>query len=36
MKTCIGAAFYNKYVKAAYKNEDMLNRQKHNKQFNSY
>lgn len=35
LKTCIGAAFYNKYVKAAYKNEDMLNRMKHNKMFNA-
>lgn len=26
LKTCIGGAFYNKYVKAQYKNEDMLNR----------
>lgn len=24
MKLCIGGAFYNKYVKAAYKNEDTL------------
>lgn len=24
MKTCIGGAFYNKYVKAAYKNDEML------------
>ena len=33
LKTCIGAAFYNKYVKAAYKNEDLLVRMKHNKMF---
>ena len=26
LKTCIGGAFYNKYVKAAYKNEDMLSK----------
>ena len=23
LKTCIGGAFYNKYVKAAYKNDEM-------------
>lgn len=28
LKTCIGGAFYNKYIKAQYKNEDMLNRMK--------
>jgi hypothetical protein len=33
LKTCIGAAFYGKYVKAAYKNEDMLGRMKHNRMF---
>lgn len=26
LKMCIGGAFYNKYVKAAYKNEDQLKR----------
>lgn len=26
LKTCIGGAFYNKYVKAAYKNEDVLSK----------
>jgi hypothetical protein len=26
LKTCIGGAFYNKYVKAAYKNEDLINK----------
>lgn len=26
LKACIGGAFYNKYVKPAYKNEDMLQR----------
>ena len=26
LKTCIGGAFYNKYIKAAYKNEDLLNK----------
>lgn len=26
LKCCIGGAFYNKYVKAAYKNEDMLSK----------
>ena len=24
LKTCIGGAFFNKYVKAAYKNDDMI------------
>lgn len=24
LKTCIGGAFYNKYVKAAYKNDDLI------------
>ena len=33
LKTCIGGAFYNKYVKAYYKNEDMLLRVKANKYF---
>ena len=28
LKTCIGGAFYNKYIKAQYKNEDLLNRMK--------
>jgi hypothetical protein len=35
LKTCIGAAFYSKYVKAAYKNEDMLKRFSHSKAFNA-
>lgn len=26
LKTCIGGAFYNKYIKAQYKNEELLNR----------
>lgn len=26
LKTCIGGAFFNKYVKATYKNDDMLSR----------
>ena len=26
LKTCIGGAFYNKYIKAQYKNEDLLAR----------
>jgi len=34
LKLCIGGAFYNKYVKAAYKNDDMLMRMKHSKFFN--
>lgn len=33
LKICIGGAFYNKYAKAAYKNEDMLMRYKANKFF---
>jgi len=33
LKLCIGGAFYNKYVKAAYKNEDMLMRLRNNKFF---
>ena len=32
---CIGGAFYNKYVKAAYKNEDMLYRIKNQKYFDA-
>ena len=35
LKICIGGAFYNKYVKAAYKNEDMLNRMKSHKYFDA-
>lgn len=34
MKLCIGGAFYNRYVKAAYKNEDLLLRMKNSKFFN--
>lgn len=26
LKTCIGGAFYNKYVKAAYKNDDLISK----------
>jgi hypothetical protein len=33
LKICIGGAFYNKYVKAAYKNEDQLNRAKADTKF---
>ena len=33
LKICIGGAFYSKYVKAAYKNEDMLMRMRNNKFF---
>jgi len=33
LKICIGGAFYSKYVKAAYKNEDMLMRMKNYKFF---
>lgn len=33
LKICIGGAFYNKYVKAAYKNEDQLNRAKSDPKF---
>ena len=33
LKVCIGGAFYNKYVKAAYKNEDLLHRIKNSKNF---
>lgn len=29
LKTCIGGAFYNKYIKASYKNEDFLAKIKH-------
>ena len=32
LKTCIGGAFYNKYIKAAYKNEDMINKMRANKE----
>jgi len=34
LKICIGGAFYSKYVKAAYKNDDMLSRMKNHKFFN--
>lgn len=34
LKICIGGAFYNKYVKAAYKNEDQLTRAKSDPKFN--
>lgn len=34
LKICIGGAFYNKYVKAAYKNEDQLIRAKSDPKFN--
>lgn len=33
LKLCIGGAFYNKYAKAQYKNEDMLLRLRNNKDF---
>lgn len=35
LKTCIGGAFYSKYVKAAYKNDDMLMRMKNSKFFDA-
>ena len=35
LKICIGGAFYNKYAKAAYKNEDQLNRSMSNAKFDS-
>jgi len=35
LKLCIGGAFYNKYVKAAYKNEDQLSRAKSDPKFDS-
>ena len=35
LKICIGGAFYNKYVKAAYKNEDQLVRAKSDSKFNA-
>jgi len=35
LKTCIGGAFYNKYIKACYKNEDLLNRMKSTDLFDS-
>jgi len=35
LKICIGGAFYNKYAKAAYKNEDWLNRALSNGNFNA-
>ena len=35
LKTCIGGAFYSKYVRAAYKNEDMLMRMKNSKFFDA-
>lgn len=35
LKICIGGAFYSKYVKAAYKNEDMLYRMKNHKFFDA-
>lgn len=33
LKLCIGGAFYNKYVKAAYKNEDQLSRARSDRKF---
>jgi len=33
LKVCIGAAFYNKYAKAEYKNHDLLQRMMVNKSF---
>ena len=33
LKICVGGAFYNKYIKAAYKNEDILSRMRNNKFF---
>ena len=33
LKICIGGAFYNKYIKAAYKNDDILSRMKNSKHF---
>lgn len=35
LKTCIGGAFYNKYIKAQYKNEDLLNRMRPTELFDS-
>lgn len=35
LKVCIGGAFYSKYAKAAYKNEDMLLRVKANSHFDA-
>lgn len=35
LKICIGGAFYNKYVKAAYKNEDQFNRSRSDPKFDS-
>ena len=26
LKTCIGGAFFNKYVKASYKNDEMISK----------
>ena len=28
LKSCIGGAFYNRYIRAQYKNEDMIKRMK--------
>jgi hypothetical protein len=33
LKLCIGGAFYNRYVKAEYKNEDLLHRTKNSRSF---
>ncbi|MEY3441716.1 MAG: hypothetical protein RL493_966 [Pseudomonadota bacterium] len=33
LKLCIGGAFYNKYVKASYKNEDQISRAKADPKF---
>jgi len=35
LKTCICGAFYNKYIKACYKNEDMLNKLKGSELFDN-
>lgn len=35
LKTCVGGAFYNKYIKAQYKNEDMIKRMRNTELFDS-
>jgi len=35
LKTCIGGAFYNRYIKAQYKNEDLLNKMRSTELFDN-
>lgn len=35
LKTCIGGAFYNRYIRAQYKNEDLLNKMRSTELFDN-